>query len=326
MSHFTVLVTAKDEDDLIAKLQPYHEFECTGESDQYIKDIDITDKVKEEYEEYKNEDQSLIDFLADDYGYDPIKEGECPDVEGSDKFGYVIVDDNNEVVKVIKRTNPNAKWDWWQVGGRWTGLLKLKDDFTPKDGNDAGNGSAGLMTPRNEDPTKCDYTFAKHVDWDAMLNDRLGEIMNDYKDYHIELIKVQTNNEGYTDEEREIITEAEKTWNDETSKGENCRKAFKSVRDWYQHCIVDSKLNIFMETFDEGATKHYKTEDEYRAMFSADALTFAFVDQNGKWNESAKMGFWAMTTNENDNYDKQFWEFVRSLNGEQRVYVVDCHI
>lgn len=23
-------------------------------------------------------------------------------------------------------TNPNAKWDWWTIGGRWSGLLKLK--------------------------------------------------------------------------------------------------------------------------------------------------------------------------------------------------------
>lgn len=39
--------------------------------------------------------------------------------------------------------NPNAKWDWWQVGGRWGNMLRLKDgtrrdwapvsecDFTP---------------------------------------------------------------------------------------------------------------------------------------------------------------------------------------------------
>ncbi|MBO5032669.1 MAG: hypothetical protein J6D08_12430 [Lachnospiraceae bacterium] len=23
--------------------------------------------------------------------------------------------------------NPNAKWDWWQIGGRWKGFLKAKD-------------------------------------------------------------------------------------------------------------------------------------------------------------------------------------------------------
>lgn len=27
-------------------------------------------------------------------------------------------------------TNPNAKWDWYSTGGRWSGLLKLKDGST----------------------------------------------------------------------------------------------------------------------------------------------------------------------------------------------------
>ena len=24
--------------------------------------------------------------------------------------------------------NPNAKWDWWQIGGRWSSMLRTKDD------------------------------------------------------------------------------------------------------------------------------------------------------------------------------------------------------
>ena len=41
-------------------------------------------------------------------------------------------------------SNPNAKWDWWVIGGRWSNFLKLKSggfansarvrniDFTPQ--------------------------------------------------------------------------------------------------------------------------------------------------------------------------------------------------
>lgn len=39
------------------------------------------------------------------------------------KYGYARLDKDGEVCKVVKRTNPNAKWDWWVVGGRWSGML-----------------------------------------------------------------------------------------------------------------------------------------------------------------------------------------------------------
>lgn len=46
-------------------------------------------------------------------------------------------DENLEVEKVVEDDgyeywyNPNGKWDWYQVGGRWTGSIKLKDGVEP---------------------------------------------------------------------------------------------------------------------------------------------------------------------------------------------------
>lgn len=47
MSHFTCLVIGDNVDEQMA---PYHEFECTGEDDQYVQDIDKTEKARAEYE------------------------------------------------------------------------------------------------------------------------------------------------------------------------------------------------------------------------------------------------------------------------------------
>ena len=46
MSHFTVLVIGNNVEE---QLQPYHEFECTGTDDKYVKDIDITEDVRDAY-------------------------------------------------------------------------------------------------------------------------------------------------------------------------------------------------------------------------------------------------------------------------------------
>ena len=47
MSHFTVLVIGDEPE---VQLQPYHEFECTGTSDQYVQNVNKTDEAREEYE------------------------------------------------------------------------------------------------------------------------------------------------------------------------------------------------------------------------------------------------------------------------------------
>ena len=38
------------EEDLQKIMQPWHEFECTGDDDQYIQDIDKTEEARKEYE------------------------------------------------------------------------------------------------------------------------------------------------------------------------------------------------------------------------------------------------------------------------------------
>lgn len=121
MSHFTVLVPANNEQELKAALQPFHEYECTGIKDQYVvfQEADLN-KCKAEYQEYESE-YSFEDFLKEWYGYENLTTG---------RWG--------------RWTNPNKKWDWWTVGGRWRNSLILK------------NG------------TKADSAANHNIDWEAI--------------------------------------------------------------------------------------------------------------------------------------------------------------
>ena len=67
-----------------------------------------------EYLEYSRGDQAL---------YGP---SETPDTKGDAKYGYARTDETGEIVQVIDRTNPDAKWDGWTIGGRWRGFFPLK--------------------------------------------------------------------------------------------------------------------------------------------------------------------------------------------------------
>ena len=46
MSHFSVLVIGENVDEQLA---PYHEFECTGEDNQYVQPIDRTEEARAKY-------------------------------------------------------------------------------------------------------------------------------------------------------------------------------------------------------------------------------------------------------------------------------------
>lgn len=127
MSHFTVLVPAKDGHDLAARLAPFHEFECTGNDNEYVKDIDVTSETLAEYEQVKDDYDSFADFYVNYYSNDAIPFGDKPDLTGPQKYGYALLNKDGSVAKVIQRTNPNKRWDWWSIGGRWSGLLILTD-------------------------------------------------------------------------------------------------------------------------------------------------------------------------------------------------------
>lgn len=127
MSHFTVLVIG---DDVEAALAPYHEFECTGTDDKYIQTLDITKDIVNDFEsEMKGRDEAGEDrctFEAWLEKQDMPVFGLHTDID-PDQAKYHFGTYANGVFHAYRRTNPNKKWDWWQVGGRWPNRLLLKD-------------------------------------------------------------------------------------------------------------------------------------------------------------------------------------------------------
>jgi hypothetical protein len=77
-----------------------------------------------------SEVMTFAKFCEDEYGFESLAEGDNPDYEGFHKFGWVRVNEAGDVVAVIDHTNPNSKWDWWVIGGRWGSLLPLRDGTT----------------------------------------------------------------------------------------------------------------------------------------------------------------------------------------------------
>lgn len=125
MTHFSVMVVTdnKATKELEQALEPYHQFECTGYVDQYVQSVDVTQECREDYRRYREKDSSFLEYVEADLELPKISPRETPNLEGEHKWGWIEVDENEKILRVIRRTNPNEKWDWWRIGGRFSDRL-----------------------------------------------------------------------------------------------------------------------------------------------------------------------------------------------------------
>lgn len=78
----------------------------------------------EEIEVPETELQSFPKFVEYWYGHSIVHTQEEADEQD---FGYVLVGSDGKAKKVVTRTNPNAKWDYYQIGGRWKDFFPTRN-------------------------------------------------------------------------------------------------------------------------------------------------------------------------------------------------------
>ena len=105
MSHFTVAVIHRADQDIEELLAPYDE-----------------NKEVEPYVQYSR--QEAIDHARKNYKSAAGKtDEECWQMVAEDEK----TDENGNILSTY---NPQSTWDWWTVGGRWSGMLRLKNGST----------------------------------------------------------------------------------------------------------------------------------------------------------------------------------------------------
>lgn len=336
MSHFSVLVLTdeKPNEDSIGKiLQPWHEFECTGIDDEYVVDVDITEKALKQFNEatvtvLRAPDGTLHDRFTEagawkpefsctgsygqreEYvpaGYEkvevPAHERESAakwiasyyglalagSSDGNDaKYGFVEVGADGEVIRAIDRTNPNKKWDWWVIGGRWSGLLRVK-----------GSTVADIAMKRDVDVATMRAEARESA---ATLWDKANAAVNGLA--AVEDFKVF--------EER-----FPGDW-------DAIRNAY-----WEQPALVALKAafpgSFFLRNEIE-AIQHDRAA--YLQSAEDGALSTFAVVKDGQWYERGEMGWFACVSNEKDTgeWNREFAKLIDALPETSFLTVVDCHI
>ena len=280
-----------------AQLQPFHEFECTGYDDEYVEDTDITDEVLADFERFAEEGkENPLQEALEWHGLENqvVEDSSQLDLSDTHKDRYAIVQDG-QLVKVVKRTNPNAKWDWHQVGGRWTGFLKLKP------GAKGEVGEPGLMTPEAKDGW-ADCARKGDVDWDGMRSEAEKEATERY------------------DKMRSLAPEDWTPWETIRDQSESIDKAREVYR-------AQPQVNAIRESGWWNVDSFIEERGRYIELAGKSAVATFAILRDGEWIERGEMGWWAISNDTGkENWMDKAWEIIQSLPDDELITVVDCHI
>jgi hypothetical protein len=357
MSHFTVLVIGDDvekqlqgyhefectgiDDEYVVDVDKTAEFE-----EEFIngtqKMLLIEGRIEEPYQEkYKfltpgQEDRPAI-LRTHEYKYPPGAElTDIPHHAVYDSFrefvvkwhGYDedgkyarFVDDESAKhgVRIIDRTNPNAKWDWWTVGGRWTGHFRLRDDIDMaaikkfrKADHVPRCGDPGLMT-KPASAGRADSCLKQDIDIDGMRNEAAAIANAKYDRF-----------------------EAATAGLEPAPRWKEVREAHEDIdaaRDAYgKYPWVMALRENALDPFGDDAVDYYFIGQGGRERFVKRARdtalsTFAVV-KDGKWYESGNMGWWGIVSDAKELHVwlDEFNKLIDDLPGDTLLTVVDCHI
>lgn len=354
MSHFSTVVFGAD---IKYQMAPFHEYECTGVADEFVVDVDVTDEIELDYENFTvsrvvnrstGENYSTYDdvfwrpatlaeekkienrsvFSNDDIGFnfrksgdvctvmdlpDGMEIGEVPISEvysfeeyctcyldyplittesllsgdssvDDKKFSYVLKDTEGNL-KIIKRTNPNAKWDYWTVGGRFTNSIPIDDEFQTSI-------TTGQSSYRDAIKKVYDEVHQKFTNLVENHSHLLSGIQPPYE---------------FTESGRYYSFMSQESVINSMSDLANIGIEIYDLNDF-----MDSKMDI----------EAYAKKSAYTSI-----LPYSYVHQR-KWHSLGRMGWFGSSSDNQDiiEWGDKFMDLIDSLPPDTQMTVVDCHI
>jgi len=328
MSHFSVLVIGPNPEEQLA---PYQENNMEDCPKKYLSFYDVEDEYADQYNngvveiyvlptgkwefsysasEVMKKAGNLVKrkysllyetfevFMCEYAGYEKNEDG---------RYGYY--------------ENPNAKWDWYQLGGRWAGSFKLKDNAKPLRATELSWASG---------PTKngwCDAALVKDIDFKGMLKDAECEAGKKYD-------QVQREFGG-------VIPTLDHTWTDVLGTDEigdiNAKRTFyqKQPAKMRQQAIIEAASKegradelIIAWPLSFRLEDYQCTREEYIAKAGGEVLMSFAIVKDGEWHERGSMHWWGCVADEKDHdvWGEEFFDLIVGLPEDTELYMFDCHI
>lgn len=272
MTHYTVLVALPDGKTLDEILLPFHEYESTGIR-KYLKFAKVSEEelVKGFEAHQPNDEYNYIDadqFAKEHLGLKYNKKAKS--------WGFW--------------TNPNAKWDWYVVGGRWHNYYGVDFGFAHEFKFKEINEKSALEAVEIREKFLENLSSVNVTDEDISKASKKYENSDWIKSFWNSPEQLARESKAY-----DLAVGDERFW-------------------WDYNKVLDMRLS----------KKELYNKEAYAG------ATHAFIDEKGKWHERGQMGWFASCAYENESsYDGEngeFWTFINNVPRGTVLLLVDCHI
>jgi hypothetical protein len=215
--------------------------------------------------------------------------------------------EKNEDGKFGSYFNPQAKWDWYQVGGRWTGAFLSKEQI-----DDNQVGTPGLMTERAE-AGRVDIIRKGDIDIEKMVKEQKEKAKASW----IEFQKYGIDLENAISWES-LLKERDDTNIDLLRERYSSQPDFDKIEQYKKdkHYF----FNCPIEDFCNGDYEKYMKKAEFSALSS-----FAIL-KDSKWFEKGEMGWFGVVTDKDENWEETWLDAFNSIDEDDWIINFDCHI
>ncbi len=260
--------------------------------------------VWKEVEVPSSEVMTFLEYIIYNYGgEDAVLK---PDEEPGEnhKYSRIELDENGEVARYIDRTNPNKKWDWYVVGGRWTGFFPLK----PEAGVHAV-GKPGLMTAPAA-PGTADQVRLGDVDFDKARGEASAEAHKNFDKWEAE----------FTDRGKP------ESWSSFRKRVDAGELTIDEAREKYR--THPAKLAMDAICWGCPVDAYGFDRDAYVEKCRHSALVPYAIVKDGKWHQKGEMGWFGMSSDEKDQgeWNEEVFRLFNDLPDDTLLTIVDCHI
>lgn len=300
MSHFVVLVIG---DNVDLQLAPFNEQPETGDPHVELVFNDQTDELRKEYDEgsvevIKHPDGSwdlitygttdnnnkAIPVLAKFSELYPTFEEFCKKWHGTEP---------NEQGRYGYYSNPNAKWDWYQIGGRWTGYFKALPGVIGK------LGEPGVFGNKAK-PGWYDQLQRGSIDFEGMCAEAAAEASKRYDAYEIAVAGL----------------EIPKRWSEFCTAYENIDDAREA---YHKTPYITALRNANLLPWYEDPVEFYGVgREKFIERARNSVFTPYAVLKDGEWLSEEDF--------DPETWGKFVWELLRDLPEDTLITAVDCHI
>ena len=230
-----------------------------------------------------------------------------------DGDGKLLLSEDGARAYTMSTYNPESKWDYWRIGGRWGAYFPYRKDCAAL----VIKTERGWDSPDDTMPLHCDGGPKSALDLKAMREEKAAEARKLYAEY------------------QEIVarTPAALPWSafrDNISEGTGYTA--DQARDEY-HSQPRVQALSSSETFrwrDDVIGEFSVSEKLYIERARARAVPgYAVVTTDGRWMAPGKMGWFGMSSDD-EGTRIGYWEaanaYIEALPDDAWLVVLDCHI